>query len=62
MGSAAVGLAIIAAGLIWLQALVERLGGFELPTVPGRLYSCLISPASISRRLKRRASAPPLQA
>ena len=28
MGSAAVGLAILAAGLIWLQALVERLGWF----------------------------------
>jgi diacylglycerol kinase (ATP) len=28
MGSAAVGLAIIAAGLIWLQALGERLGWF----------------------------------
>ena len=28
MGSAAVGLAIIAAGLIWLQAVVERLGWF----------------------------------
>ena len=28
MGSAAVGLAIIAAGLIWLQALAERLGWF----------------------------------
>ncbi len=28
MGSAAVGLAIIAAGLIWLQALIERLGWF----------------------------------
>ena len=26
MGSAAVGLAIITAGLIWLQALIERLG------------------------------------
>jgi diacylglycerol kinase (ATP) len=28
MGSAAVGLAIIAAGLIWLQAVIERLGWF----------------------------------
>jgi diacylglycerol kinase (ATP) len=28
MGSAAVGLAIMAAGLIWLQALGERLGWF----------------------------------
>jgi diacylglycerol kinase (ATP) len=28
MGSAAVGVAIIAAGLIWLQALIERLGWF----------------------------------
>jgi diacylglycerol kinase (ATP) len=28
MGSAAVGLSIIAAGLIWLQAIAERLGWF----------------------------------
>jgi diacylglycerol kinase (ATP) len=28
MGSAAVGLAIIAAGLVWLQALADRLGWF----------------------------------
>jgi len=28
MGSAAVGLAILAAGLIWLQAVAERLGWF----------------------------------
>lgn len=28
MGSAAVGLAIVAAGLIWLQAIVDRLGWF----------------------------------
>jgi diacylglycerol kinase (ATP) len=28
MGSAAVGLAIIAAGLIWLQAIADRLGWF----------------------------------
>ena len=64
MGSAAVGLAIIAAGLFGYRRWSSGWGGFDaaLPPLAGASYSCLISPASIKRRLNRRASAPPLQA